>query len=119
MMQVAVVQAPPCDMPLMFAPTKIRCRARQPKISEEQKKLDAGHQLTVAQYQKIRYKYPDEVLRATTPDGNEKKKARELVLLRMNVDAFSVHFKNEAIQQFVCTAYDESVSKVRFTPCYV
>lgn len=110
---IAAVQAPPCDMPLMFAPTKARSRARQPKVSDEQRRLDSAHNLTVAQYQKIRYKYPDEVLRAATPDGvSEKKDAKELVLLRLNVDAFAVHFKHEACVSFVTAGHGESVAKV-------
>jgi hypothetical protein len=112
-----LMQAPPCDMPLVFAPTKVRTRARQPKVSDEQKKLDASHQLTLSQYQKIRYMYPEEVLRAATPDGrNEKNKAKEMVLLRLNIDAFSVHFRHEACVTFVGNAHGESIAKV-LCPC--
>lgn len=106
-------------MPLMFAPTKARSRARQPKISDEQRKLDSAHQLTVAQYQKLRYKYPEEVLRSATPDGtSENVDAKEMVLLRLNVDAFAVHFRHEACVNFVSAAHGENVATVCFPALY-
>jgi hypothetical protein len=113
--RLSVLQAPPCDLPLLFGAAKTKPRGRSGKVPEEQQKLDSGHQLTVEQYQKLRYSMPAEVTHAVLgmDDHGGASEADECILLRLNVGAFMVHFRHDACSSFVTQAHGEAVGKVR------
>lgn len=110
------VQAPPCDLPVCYAENKASSRARgKAKLSDSEKKLEAGRELTLAQYSKIRYKFPVEMMSAAAGSAameDDGAAAAECVLLRLNCDAFEVHFRHEATVEWVASGYGQDMAKV-------
>lgn len=110
------MQAPPCDLPLCYAKNKSSARTKsRTKLSDSEKKLEAGRELTLAQYGKIRYKLPVEVMSAaagSTAMEDDSPAAPECVLLRLNCDAFEVHFRHEATVEWVASGYGQNTAKV-------
>lgn len=116
-MPVHCFQAPPCDMPLRYASSKSSARKKaRVKQSEEDKKLEAARELTIAQYSKIRYKLPAEALAAVTNNSNAQtgtQEQEECVLLRLNTDALEVNFRHEGIVDFLTASNGLQMAQVR------
>lgn len=105
-------------MPLCYARNKSSARSKaKTKLSDEDKKLESGRELTLAQYSKIRYKFPAEVMTAAAGGGpmnaDGDKAAPECVLLRLNCDAFEVHFRHEATADWFTSGYGQTMAPVR------
>jgi hypothetical protein len=116
------VQVPPWDMPLMHSPDKRSHSYRsKPKVSDDQRKLDTAHALNQEQYNKQRYAVPREVhaanLRACgregmADDGGHDGQAGETVL-RLNFDAFALHFRHQHCVEFITSAQGSECSQVQ------
>eukprot|EP00892_Ulva_mutabilis_P005586 jgi/Ulvmu1/339/UM001_0343.1 len=116
MQERLVEQAPPCDLPLFNATNKSTRKKAKTKLSTEQKKLEKAQQLTQTQYGKLRYNFPADVLTAAaggiTIAGEDDVMAAEFVLLRLNCEAFEVHFRHDATVEWITAGFGHANARV-------
>ena len=115
---------PPCDLPYIELPDRRPKTARgRVKQSDDDRKLEAAQQLNIEQYAKRRYAVPLEVQKVNMralgkavmdldSDADAENGAGEECVLRLNFDAFAVHFRHQHCVEFITAAQGPECSRV-------